>query len=135
MAREANLVKQHRSSVFAGRTWINSSHCEVAMSARRREPRLEMINAEGVLRVVRDVLVRRSDGDEFTVISDVAARKGEVLTIYVASHGNSPVAVRVADSQPRIVDGAVRHELRLTRLDAGASGPVGTSGRGQVEAE
>jgi hypothetical protein len=105
------------------------------MSARRRDSRLEMINAEGVLRVVSDALVRRTEEDEFIAISGAAGRKGDVLTIHFASDGDSPVPVRVADSAPTIIDGAVRHELRLTRLDPSALWPLGTTSHGQSEAE
>jgi hypothetical protein len=94
-----------------------------------------MINGEGVLRVVRDVLVRRVEGDEFIAISGAAGRKGDVLTIYFASDCDSPVPVRVADSAPTIIDGAVRHELRLTRHDPSACWPLGSTSDGQSEAE
>jgi hypothetical protein len=125
-----------RTSQFSIRVEIVSLTCEVAMSARRRDSRLEMLNADGVLQVMRDVMVRRIEGRDYLAISSEAGRKGEVLTIYIASHGNQPVAVRVVDSHPTIVDGSVRHQIRLRALDGEALGSgVTTTSSGDSEAE
>jgi hypothetical protein len=105
------------------------------MSLRRRESRLEIVNAEGVLRVLRDVMVRRTDEGEFVAISTEAAIKGELLTIYFASDGNKPIPVRVLDSQPAIIDGSVRHQLRLTSVAREVVTPLDTTHDGYAEAE
>ena len=104
------------------------------MSLRRRDSRLEIINAEGVLRVVRDVTVHRIDHHEFLVISSEAGVKSELLTIHFANDGNKPVPVRVVDSRPTMVDGTLRHQLRLATLD-GAAAWLGQTGDGSREAE
>jgi hypothetical protein len=85
---------------------------------RRQDARLEMVNAEGVLRIFRDVVVHRIGDAEFFAIGSEAGIPGQVLTIYIAADGNRPVLVRVTDSYPRIVGGRVRHVLRLMPLDS-----------------
>jgi hypothetical protein len=95
---------------------------------------LEIINAEGVLRVVRDVTVHWIDHHEFLVISSEAGVTSELLTIHFANDGNKPIPVRVVDSRPTMVNGAVRHQLRLTTLD-GAAASLDRTGDGSREAE
>lgn len=97
------------------------------MSARRRDSRMDFLNTDGVLRVLRDVIVRRTERDEFVALSSEAGIKGETLTIYFANDGNKPVPVRVIDSCPTIVEGFVRHQLRLTCLDREAFPPAATT--------
>jgi hypothetical protein len=96
---------------------------------------MDFVDADGVLRVLRDVTVRRTDRDELIAVSTEAGIKGEILTIYFAADGNKPVPVRVIDSRPTIVDGSVRHQLRLTRVDREALPPVETTRGGRSEAE
>lgn len=103
--------------------------------SRRRESRLEIVNAEGVLRILRDVVVRRTADGEFIVIGGEAGIRGEVLTIHVAADGNKPVPVRVIDSHPTIVGGCVRHQLRLMPLEREASRPVHVTGDRRAEGE
>lgn len=72
--------------------------------------------SEGVLRVLRDVLVQEADDREIVAISREAAVAGEMLTIEMAGAPSAaPVRTHVIDSRPLIVDGAVRHRLRLRR--------------------
>ncbi len=104
------------------------------MSVRRRDSRLEIVNAEGVLRVLRDVIVDRTDHREFVALSTEAGVKGEVLTIYFAKDGNAPVSVRVVDSRPTMVEGSVRHRLRLMTVQD-AAGPLDRTRTGCREAE
>ena len=105
------------------------------MSGRRRESRLEMINAEGVIKVLRDVMVRRGDGRELVARSSEAAVTGEILTIQFASDGYAPVPVRVIASTPILIDGSLQHQLRLTTLVGNASAPVSALPDGALEAE
>jgi len=105
------------------------------MSGRRRESRLEMTSAEGVIKVLRDVMVRRGDGREFVARSSEAAVTGEVLTIQFASDGYAPVPVRVLASTPILLDGSLQHQLRLTTLVGQAPAPVDALRDGDVEAE
>lgn len=105
------------------------------MSVRRRSSRLQVLNADGVLRVWWDVTGFRSDASEYLVISDEAAVKGEHLTMYLASDTQRPIPVRVVDSQPMILDGTVQHQLRLSPLEAETFGPLDTARDGDLEAE
>jgi hypothetical protein len=105
------------------------------MSVRRRDSRLEVVNAEGVLRVLRDVMVRRTDNAEFIAISGEPGVRGEVLTIFLAKDGHAPFSVRVVDSKPTMVEGSVRHQLRLRSVDADAVEPLSATGSGCQEAE
>lgn len=105
------------------------------MSARRRDSRVEVVNVEGVLRVWRDVVGYLTDAGEYLVISSEARIKGEQLSMYLASSGTEPIPVRVLDSQPTILDGSVRHQLRLLPLASAAPRPLEMSRGGDVEAE
>ena len=105
------------------------------MPGRRRESRLELINAEGVITVLRDVMVRRGNGREFVARSSEPGVAGEILTIQFASDGYGPLPVRVITSEPILRDGALQHQLRLTTLDLEPSAPIGGAQRGDRSAE
>jgi hypothetical protein len=87
------------------------------MSVRRRSSRLQVLNADGVLRVWRDVVGHRTRTGEYLVISNEAGVKGERLTVYLASGTQQSIPVRVLDSQPVVLNGSVRHQLRLSPLE------------------
>lgn len=105
------------------------------MPVRRRDSRFEIVNADGVLRVWRDVTGHRTDAGRYAVISSEAAIRGEVLTIYFAGATSEAVSVRVVDSQPTIVDGRVRHQLSLIALDAQVPGSLEATHADDMEAE
>jgi hypothetical protein len=61
-----------------------------------------------------DVIVERYSGDEIWVVSTSPARVDEVMTLDLAGCGPAvTVDVRVVESTPVLVDGSVRHGLRL----------------------
>ena len=62
------------------------------MSVRRRNSRLQILNADGVLRVWRDVIGFRTDAGDYRVISNEAALKGEHVTIHFASDPHRSIA-------------------------------------------
>ena len=100
------------------------------MSGRRSYPRFNISpSSEGVLRVVRDVAVQHAEGDEFVVIDRDAGIVGDVVTLEsvdgeTALNGRS----QVVESVPVIIDGSVRHRLRLRRVPGSpASQPRGDS--------
>jgi hypothetical protein len=105
------------------------------MSLRRLSSRVQVVNAEGVLRVWRDVVGHRTDAGDYLVVSNEAGIKGERLTVYLASDGQRPIPVRVVDSQLVIRDGSVQHQLRLSPLDRESSGSDDTTRGGDLEAE
>jgi hypothetical protein len=84
------------------------------MAGRRRNARFEIANAEGVLRVLADVSMHRGNGHDFVAIGTEAALPGELVTIHIAGTGD--VRARVVDSRPVMVDGVVRHRVRLEAL-------------------
>ena len=74
-------------------------------------------SGHGVLRVLRDVIVQEIGSDELTVVGREAAAVGDVLTLELPTLGDGPaLSVRVVDSRPLVVDGALRHRLRLQRV-------------------
>jgi hypothetical protein len=75
---------------------------------------LGVVNVRGTLRVLRDVNVRRGPDDEFIAISRERAVAGELLTLDRVVDGTTISAlVNVVDCRPVIVEGSVRHRLRL----------------------
>ena len=83
---------------------------------------------KGVMRVLRDVVVQpvnhnEANHNEWLAVSREAGVVGEVLTLdRNVHHCTSSLRVRVANSQPVIVNGSVRHRMRLERLSGGSRG-------------
>ena len=69
---------------------------------------------EGMLRVPGEVVIEQHDEDqkELWVLSCEPAHREEVLTLDLSGPGPS-LHVRVVESRPVMVDGLVRHRLRL----------------------
>jgi hypothetical protein len=86
------------------------------MSRRRRETRFEVREVEGVLRVLRDVVVQRNATNELVAISSEAGLAGEVVTLHLGTDVDVPARVRVVESRPVVVNGQLRHRLRLWRV-------------------
>jgi hypothetical protein len=91
------------------------------MAGRRREKRFDLRDAEGVLRVLRDVIVRRGKGGELVAISPEAGLCGELLMIYLVGESDVGTPVRVVSSRPVVVNGHVRHRLQLARVNGNPS--------------
>jgi hypothetical protein len=71
------------------------------------------------MRVLRDVVVHRADRNELQAVSHVPAVAGEDMTLDLMGAGTTlGLKVRVIDSRPVMVEGAVRHRIRLTVLNA-----------------
>ncbi len=74
-------------------------------------------SGHGVLRVLRDVIVQEIGNDELIVIGREGAAVGESMTLELATaSGGPPRSVRVVESRPLVIDGALRHRLRLQRV-------------------
>jgi hypothetical protein len=76
------------------------------------------------MRISRDVAVQL-DGtsDEIAVLSDMPAVVDEELTLALVSHaGNMDLRVKVVESRPQIVEGVLRHRVRLQLLAAETDG-------------
>jgi hypothetical protein len=85
------------------------------MPGRRRDQRFTLsVPWEGALRVPADVVIERHSDTEMSVVSTAPAHRDELLTLD-ASGSEPPVTmnVRVTESVPVLIDGVVRHRLRL----------------------
>ena len=93
------------------------------MSGRRSHPRFAVATPwDGTMRVLRDVVVNRSTGDELLAISHNAAIAGEEMSLGLVAAGASlDLRVRVLESRPVIIDGNVRHRIRLAVVPMEAS--------------
>ncbi|MBA3886603.1 MAG: hypothetical protein H0X67_12865 [Acidobacteria bacterium] len=71
------------------------------------------------MKVLRDVVVDRTEKDELLAVSHLPGVVGEVLSLDLLGAGSSlELKVKVLDSRPVIVNGAVRHRLRLAMMAA-----------------
>jgi hypothetical protein len=85
------------------------------MRRKRRDARFALaIPLEGSLRVAGDVVVEHCTSQEIWVVSSSPARQDEVMTLDL-TESEPPLVmnVRVVESVPVLVDGVVRHGLRL----------------------
>ena len=87
------------------------------------------------MRVLRDVVIHRTDREELQAVSHVPAVAGEDMTLDLMGAGATlGLKVRVIDSRPVMVDGAVRHRIRLTVLNGGANRVTGDLAKGASHA-
>jgi hypothetical protein len=89
------------------------------MSGRRSHARLALSPAaEGVVRILRDVAVQHAGHGEFTVISREPGVLDERMDIEFPDQPSAVAFhVEVAESRPLVVDGSVRHQLRLRVIE------------------
>ncbi len=85
------------------------------MQDRRQHARFSLNRPlEGRLNVMEDVVVERYADNEIIVVASMPARPNEVMVVDRVVTGNpSRVDVRVADSGPTIIDGRLKHRIRL----------------------
>jgi len=106
------------------------------MSGRRNQSRVTFVNASGVLRVSRDVLVKKVANDELVAVSDEPGVAGDVLMIaFSMNEVRETVTVQVMASRLRLVNGAVKHELKLRRIESHAACGANGCGAGESESE
>ena len=90
------------------------------MSGRRGHARFAVLRSpEGVLRVLRDVVIQSSVHDQTIAVSSEPGILGEIVMVQSALQ-DAGVPARVLESQPIVVDGGVRHQLRLHHVGAEA---------------
>jgi hypothetical protein len=71
------------------------------------------------MRVLRDVVIHRTDDNELHAVSHAPAIIGEEMTLDVMGAGATVgFKVKVLESRPVMIDGAVRHRVRLAVLNA-----------------
>jgi hypothetical protein len=70
--------------------------------------------------ISRDVTVQvDGTGNEIAVLSDAPGVVDEELTLaLISSAGNMDLRVKVVDSRPQVIEGVLRHRLRLQLLAA-----------------
>jgi hypothetical protein len=89
------------------------------MRRTRRDQRYLLSSPwEGTFRVPGEVVIERHDeaNKELWVLSGVPAHREERLTLDLAPPSASLI-VRVIESRPVLVDGLVRHRLRLAVVE------------------
>jgi hypothetical protein len=113
------------------------------MSGRRSHQRFAVATPwDGAMRVLRDVTILRSESDELHAVSHVPGISGEEMTLDLMGAGATlGLKVKVIDSRPMMVEGAVRHRIRLAVKSSDAEAVAGErtedttmTARAQVEA-
>lgn len=94
------------------------------MSGRRSHVRFAVIRSpEGVLRVMRDVVVQHTGNGQVIAISREPGVLGESVIIqFPADETSAGLQARIVESQPIVVNGTVRHRLRLEEISLASNG-------------
>lgn len=89
------------------------------MSGRRKHERFAPAQPwDGALKVLRDVIVQEDPGGGLVAIGQSPGVIGESLTLDLAGAGQVVTfKVCVQESRPVILEGSVRHRLRLAVLE------------------
>jgi hypothetical protein len=98
---------------------------EVLMSGRRSHPRFAVVTPwDGAIRVLRGVVVERTEQDGLYAVSQAPGIAGEEMTLDLMGAGATlGLRVRVIDSRPVMVEGSVRHQIRLEVVSDGMATP------------
>ena len=110
------------------------------MTGRRSHHRFAVASSwEGAMRILRDVVVDRTSRDELMAVCQVPGVLGETMTLELMGGGMTlGLRVTVLESRPVVIDGAVRHRLRLAVIpstsEAAVAGTADTAGGVAVEA-
>lgn len=96
------------------------------MSGRRSHSRFTVAAPwDGALRVLRDVVIDRTSRDELLAVSHVPGVAGEEMSLDLMGSGMTlALRVKVIESRPVILEGSVRHRIRLELVDAASELPV-----------
>lgn len=86
------------------------------MSGRRSHVRFAVHpTADGVLRVLQNVVVQHANDDELVVFSGEPVPVGEELSMELSHRGaTAPLRLVTAECLRMVLDGAVTYRLRLT---------------------
>jgi len=89
------------------------------MAGRRRHERFAPAQPwDGALKVLRDVIVQEDPAGGLIAIGQAPGIIGEQMTLDVSGAGHVvTLKVRVQESRPVILDGNVRHRVRLEVLE------------------
>lgn len=87
------------------------------MSGRRSHVRFAVLQPpEGMLRVLQDVIVQNTRHDYTIALSREPGVLGELVSVQFCQDDSDVRAAKVLESQPVIVAGGVRHQLRLRHI-------------------
>jgi len=91
------------------------------------------------MRILRDVVVDRTSRDELMALCQVPGIVGETMTVDLMGGGIAMgLRVTVLESRPVVIDGSVRHRLRLGLIPSTVEGRIAgttTAGTNGVPAE
>jgi hypothetical protein len=104
------------------------------MAGRRRHERFAPAQPwDGAMQVLKDVIVQRDGEAGLVAIGQAPGVVGEQLTLDLAGGGHVVTCrVRVEESRPVILDGSVRHRIRLGILEGQRRPEVVASALGQM---
>ena len=87
------------------------------MSGRRSHVRFAVLQSpQGMLRVLQDVVIQNTRPEHTIALSREPGVLGELVSVRFPHRDDASVWARVLESQPIVVDGSVRHQLRLHHL-------------------
>ena len=92
------------------------------MSGRRSHSRYAVLQSpEGILRVLSDVVIQSTVHDHTIALSREPGILGELVMVQFPTDNDTGVHARVQESQPIMVEGSLRHQLRLRHVDSTAA--------------
>ena len=88
------------------------------MSGRRSHQRFAVLaSPEGILRVMGDVVLESQTSEQIIVVSRQPGVPGETVSVQSPHESETIVTAQVLESQPVVVDGSIRHQVRLQQLN------------------
>lgn len=102
------------------------------MSGRRSHSRFAVLQSpEGVLRVLQDVIVHNPVHDYTLAVGREPGILGQAVTVEFPMGDHPSIRARIMESQLVVVDGSIRHQLRLRHMNGtgnlGNAGPRGAA--------
>ena len=73
---------------------------------------------EGVLRVIHDVVIQSQTDGHIVAISREPGVLGESVSVQLSADDESELPAKVLASHPVVIDGSVRHQLRLHHVES-----------------
>lgn len=87
------------------------------MSGRRSHQRFALLaSPEGILRVMGDVVVQSVTPEQIVLVSRQPGIPGETVSVQSPDAVETAVTAQVVESHPIVIDGSVRHQLRLSQV-------------------
>ena len=87
--------------------------------SRRTHVRFDVLQSpEGLLRVLQDVVIQNSQSDHTIALSREPGVVGQHVSVQFPDGDDADIWAKVFASQPVVVGGSVRHQLRLRHLGA-----------------